>query len=106
MRKFKLPSSPKVGKALPVTGPVVIEQPTTETVVLKSTKYSQVKVFIPPYDAKFGGPSGIQVLANVAGALKKANIPPEEVAAFYKEAGASKNYGALLSTIKRWVTVT
>ena len=73
---------------------------------MSGPKYPHVQVFIPPYDAKAGGPSGMMILANVAGALKKANVPPEEVAAFYRAVGMSKNYNALLSTIKRWVTVT
>src|ERR1700674_5012195 len=73
---------------------------------LEGPKYPHVQVFIPPYDTGTGGPSGMMILANVAGALKKANVPPEEVAAFYRGAGISKNYNALLSTIKRWVTVT
>ena len=45
------------------------------------------------------------ILGRVIGAMKRAGIPPEEIEAFRREAGAG-DYDQLLQAVRRWVQVT
>jgi hypothetical protein len=67
---------------------------------MSEPKYPDIKV-------KLVGNNGnaFAVLANVAGALKKAKVPTEEVAKFYQEATGG-NYDHLLATCMKWVDVS
>ena len=63
-------------------------------------KYPHVKVTLVGNDG-----NAFAILANVAGALKKANVPHEEVQSFYQEA-TKGNYDHLLATCCKWVDVS
>ena len=83
-RKFRLPPTPALGVPKPADGP----------------KYPDIKVRLVGNDS-----NAFAILANVAGALRKANVLPEEVALFYREATGG-NYDHLLATCMKWVDVS
>jgi len=86
-RKFRLPPMPK-------------DEPAPAAPIGEGPKYPAIKVRLVGNDG-----NAFAILANVAGALKKANVPHDEVAKFYQEATAG-NYDHLLATCMKWVDVS
>jgi hypothetical protein len=63
------------------------------------TKYPEVEVQLTGEDG-----NAFAIMGRVAGALKKAGVPKEEVAEYMKES-MSGDYDNLLQTAMRWVSV-
>jgi hypothetical protein len=63
------------------------------------TKYPEVEVQLTGEDG-----NAFAIMGRVAGALKKAGVPKEEVAEYMKES-MSGDYNHLLQTAMRWVSV-
>jgi hypothetical protein len=63
------------------------------------TKYPEVEVQLTGQDG-----NAFAIMGRVAGALKKAGVPKEEIDAYYKESTAG-DYNHLLQTAMRWVSV-
>lgn len=63
------------------------------------TKYPEVEVQLTGQDG-----NAFAIMGRVAGALKKAGVPKEEVAEYMKES-MSGDYDNLLQTAMRWVSV-
>ena len=63
------------------------------------TKYPEVEVELTGQDG-----NAFAIMGRVAGALKKAGVPKEEVAEYMKES-MSGDYNHLLQTAMRWVSV-
>jgi hypothetical protein len=63
------------------------------------TKYPEVEVELTGQDG-----NAFAIMGRVAGALKKAGVPKEEVAEYMKES-MSGDYDNLLQTAMRWVSV-
>jgi hypothetical protein len=63
------------------------------------TKYPEVEVQLTGQDG-----NAFAIMGRVAGALKKAGVPKEEVAEYMKES-MSGDYNHLLQTAMRWVSV-
>lgn len=63
------------------------------------TKYPEVEVQLSGEDG-----NAFAIMGRVAGALKKAGVPKEEVAEYMKDS-MSGDYNHLLQTAMRWVSV-
>lgn len=62
-------------------------------------KYPKIKVKLSGEDG-----NALNVLARVQVALRKANVPADEIRVFAKEA-MDGDYNDLLSTCRKWITV-
>jgi hypothetical protein len=68
--------------------------------MMVTPRYAEVRVRLSGTDG-----NAFAVLGRVAAALRAARVPRSEVEALWAE-GTSGDYGHLLATVGRWVTVT